>query len=132
MTGCSADVSVDPDPGPDASLRVENRSSFAIEDLRVTPAGTSSWGGNLLGGDVLASGESITVDVVCDTYDAMLIDEDGVTCHLQNVDLCFSDASWIIRDDTCSVFGAAKAAREAAAKAAAANGSAGSANAVAP
>jgi hypothetical protein len=132
MTGCSADVTVDP-PGPDATLRVQNQSDFAIEELRVTSVGSSSWGPNLLGGDVLLTGESITVNVACDTYDAMLVDQDGVTCELNSISLCFNDAAWIIRNNTCTVFGAAKAAREAAAKAAAASGSAaGSANAVAP
>lgn len=130
MTGCDAEVRVDPgDPGPDATLRVENQSDFAIEELHVTSVGSSDWGPNLLSGDVLDTGDSITLDVTCDTYDALLVDEDGVPCELMSVDLCFNDARWVIRNNTCTVFGAAKAAREAAAKAAAANGSAaGSAN----
>jgi hypothetical protein len=127
IAGCEADVTVT-DPGPDSTLRVQNNSDFAIEDLRVTSVGSSSWGSNLLGNDSLLPGEAITLDVNCGTYDAMLVDEDGVTCELNSVDLCLNDASWVIRNNTCTVFGAAKAAREAAAAAAAANPATGSAS----
>jgi len=101
----------------DATLHVDNQSDFSITDIRVTPTGTASWGGNLIDGDVLAPGESLTLGVNCDTYDAMLIDSTGVTCTLNDVNLCLNNADWVIRNDTCSVFSAARAAREAAAKA---------------
>jgi hypothetical protein len=112
LVGCSSSS------GPDATLRVRNNSDFAITEIHVTSVGSSSWGPNLISGDVLLPDEALTVDVTCDTYDALLVDEDGVDCQLHNVDLCFSDAVWVINNQTCSVFGAARAAREAAAKAA--------------
>jgi hypothetical protein len=118
-TGCSAEGEVIIDDPPDGSLRVENQSDFAIVELRVTSVGNPSWGPNLLSGDVLLPGEALTLEVQCDVYDALLVDEDGVDCELEGIDLCLNDADWIIRNSTCSVFGAAKAAREAAAKAAA-------------
>jgi hypothetical protein len=108
-TGCSSGSS-----GPDASLRVENRSDFAIVEIRVTSVGSSTWGPNLIEGDVLAPGESLTLGVDCGFYDALLIDQDGVDCQLHNVDLCLNNADWIIHNDTCVSFGAARAAREAA------------------
>lgn len=104
----------------DATLRVQNRSDFSIVELYVTPVGKSDWGRNLLGGDVLNPGESTTLLVSCDTYDVRLVDESNVDCEVLDVDLCLNDADWIIRNNTCAVFGIAKAAREAAAKAAAA------------
>jgi hypothetical protein len=79
----------------------------------VTSVGNTNWGPNLLSGDILAPGEALDIDVTCNTYDALLVDESGVDCQLHNVDLCFNNAAWIIRNDTCTVFGAAKAAREA-------------------
>jgi hypothetical protein len=109
-TGCVADDG-------DSSLLIINDSDFVIEDIRVTPAGSSSWGPNLLGGDVLFPDEQFEIEVECDLYDAQLIDEDGVECTVFDLDLCFTDADWVIRNNTCDVFGAAKAAREAAAKA---------------
>lgn len=102
---------------PDGSLRVENQSDFAIVEIRVTSVGSTTWGPNLISGDVLLPGEALTLAVTCDTYDALLVDEDGVDCEIHGIDLCLNDADWIIRNSTCNVFGAAKAAREAAAKA---------------
>jgi hypothetical protein len=118
--GCGSDSS----SGSDATLRVVNRSDFAITEIHVTDVGSSTWGPNLVSGDLLAPGESLTLGVDCSTYDALIVDEDGVDCEVHDVDLCLNDASWIIRNETCSVFGAARAAREAAAKASAASGSA--------
>jgi len=110
-TGCTSD--------PDATLTVENRSDFAIVDLRLALSG-GAFGSNLLGGRDLLPDETITLGVSCETYDAKLFDEDNVECDAFNLDLCLNDARWIIRNETCTTFGAAKAAREAAAKAAAA------------
>ena len=107
-TGCVSDS------GPDATLRVQNSSDFAIVELHLTPNFSGSWGPDLLRGDVLLPGESITLGVDCGTYDALLVDEDDVDCELHDLDLCLNDADWIIRNNTCVVFGAVRAAREAA------------------
>ena len=106
--------------GPDATLRVQNSSDFSIVELHLTSVGSRTWGPNLLGNDELLPGESLTLAVDCGFYDALLVDEDGVDCELHDLDLCLNDADWIIRDNTCTVFGAVRAAREAAKAAAAA------------
>jgi hypothetical protein len=118
-SGCSASGEVIIEDPPDGSLTVDNQSDFRIVEIRVTSVGSSTWGPNLLDGDVLLPGEVLTLEVQCDVYDALLVDEDGVDCEINSIDLCLNDADWVIRNNTCSVFGAAKAAREAAAKAAA-------------
>jgi hypothetical protein len=123
-TGCTSD---DGTVVTDSSLRVDNQSDFSIVELHVTSVGSSSWGPNLLGSDDLRPGESVTLGVTCDTYDALLVDSDGVDCEVHALDLCANDANWVIHNNTCTVFGAARAAREAAQ--AAANASAGSATA---
>jgi hypothetical protein len=105
------------DDTTDASLRVINRSDFAIVEIHVTPVGSPTWGPNLLGDDPLEPGESLVLGVACDFYDALLVDEDGVDCEIRDLDLCLNDARWTIYNNTCTVFGAAKAAREAAAAA---------------
>lgn len=115
-TGCI----ISDDSGPDATLTVFNDSDFVIEEIYLTTVDSSSWGRNLLGGDVLFPDESFTLGVDCDFYDARLIDEDGVECIIESIDLCLNDAEWVIRNNTCSVFGVAKAAREAKAAAEAA------------
>jgi hypothetical protein len=108
-TGCT-------DSAPDSTLRVQNRSDFWITEMHVTSVGSSTWGPNLLDGDGLAPGESLVLGIDCGTYDALLIDEDGVDCQINDIDLCLDDADWIIHNNTCGVFGAAQAARDAASK----------------
>jgi hypothetical protein len=108
--GCTSSSSTD------ASLRVENRSDFSIVELHVTPVGSTDWGPNLLR-DSLDPGDALFVDVSCDTYAARLVDNTGVDCQIDRIDLCQNDADWIIRNDTCVSFEAAKAAREAEARA---------------
>ena len=90
----------------DATLTVFNESDYVIEVINLAPVGTRTWGPNLLGGDVLFPDERITLGVDCDFYDARIIDEDDVTCEVYDLDLCLNDAEWVIRNNTCSVFGA--------------------------
>ena len=97
------------DDGPDvidATLSVDNQSDFAIAELYLTETGNPSWGDNLLRGDVLLPDEQLTLGVDCDFYDVLLVDEDGVDCELHDLDLCLNDADFVIRNSTCSVFGA--------------------------
>ena len=100
---------------PEASLTVSNQSDFALTEIYLTDVGNPSWGRNLLRGDVLLPGEELTLGVLCDTYDALIVDEAGVDCEINNVNLCLNDAVWVIRNNTCPVFGMAKQAREQAA-----------------
>jgi hypothetical protein len=106
-----------------ASLVVDNQSDFVIEQLYLTATNNPDWGPNLLGGDVLFPDESLTLGVSCDFYDALLVDENGIDCEIDDLDLCLNSAVWVIRNNTCTVFGAAakeradKAQAEAAAKA---------------
>jgi hypothetical protein len=108
IAGCSSS-----DDGS-GRLRVRNQSDFAITEIHVTSVGSPTWGPNLISGDILAPGEILNVDVSCDNYDALLVDESGAQCTVHNVDLCFNTADWVIQNDTCPVFAIARAAREAA------------------
>ena len=109
-TGCVASSS-------DSSLTVSNDSDFTIQELYLTDVGSSTWGRNLLGGDVLVPGEALSLGVDCGRYDALLVDEPNVQCELAGLDLCFDDAVWVIRNNTCSVFAARLAAEPQAAAA---------------
>jgi hypothetical protein len=99
--GCSDDDDI-----ADASLLVVNESDFAISELYLTEIDNPDWGPNLLRGDVLLPDEELLLGVNCDFYDALLIDEDGVECEVFDLDLCLNDATWVIRNNTCTVFGA--------------------------
>ncbi len=92
----------------DSSFRMENRSSYAIYEAYITPVGAASWGPDLLGGNALLPGEDLVIyDLDCDTYDALVYDELGATCELNNIRLCFDDSAWIIDNallSTCPIF----------------------------
>jgi hypothetical protein len=100
----------------DSSLLVDNQSDFEIHEMYVTDVDSPTWGPNLLTGTVLFPGDSMLLAIDCGIYDAMLIDETDAICEVHNIDLCFDDADWIIRNNTCAVF-EARAAAAAAAKA---------------
>lgn len=117
VAGCSVESN---DGGviiDDASLRVVNDSDFVIEEFYLTDVGSATWGPNLLRGDVLFPDEEILLGVDCGFYDVLVVDEAGVDCEVDSVDLCLNDATWVINNNTCTVFEAA--AKERAAKAAA-------------
>ena len=97
----------------DSSLTVDNQSIFVIEEINVTEVDNPDWGRNLIPA-ALFPDETVTISLNCDVYDARLIDEDGVECFIDAIDLCFDDALWVIRNNTCTVWGAAKVARDAA------------------
>lgn len=111
LAACSAEGSVTTGPIDDSSLVIDNQSSFVIEEVYLTGVGNSSWGPNRLGGDALFPDETLTLGVSCGTYDALLVDEDGIDCEIHDLDLCLNDAVWVIRNNTCTVFGAAAKAR---------------------
>ena len=100
----------------DSSLLVDNRSDFEIHEMYVTPIDASTWGSNLLHGDILYPGESMYVGVECGSYDAMLIDETGAVCEVFDVHLCNEDADWVIRNSSCAVFEQRAAAAAASSK----------------
>jgi hypothetical protein len=100
--GC---IIVSDEDAVDSTLLIANDSDYEIWEIYLTEVDNPNWGPNLLGADYLAPGEEfLVVDIECDYYDALLVDEDGVECELLDVDLCFDDATWIIRNNTCTIF----------------------------
>jgi hypothetical protein len=102
------------DGGPEASLRVINNSDFVITELYLTDVNSRNWGDNLLANDALVPDEHLTLGVACGYYDVLLVDEEGVDCQLNGVDLCLNDATWLINNNTCEAFARKAAERKAA------------------
>lgn len=92
----------------DSSFTVDNYSDYAIYEVYLAERDDPSWGPDLLGGDILYPGESLEIRYVdCGLYDALIYDELGAECELQDIDLCFDDARWIIDNallSTCPIF----------------------------
>ena len=96
------------------SLTVTNSSDFAITEMHVTDINNVSWGPNLLAGNELLPGEHATVDTTCGTYDVMLVDETGVSCEVNSIDLCANSSDFVITNTTCAAFREATASKIAA------------------
>src|SRR5688572_10641938 len=88
----------------DSALFVTNDSDFEVHEMYVTDVRSSSWGPNLLDGEILFPGESMTLGLACGNYDALLIDETGAVCEVAGLELCYENADWIIRNNSCAVF----------------------------
>ena len=84
-----------------------NVTSFVVHErvtTKLTNPAAIIRGPNLLSGPLLPFDDVLLTDVPCDNYDAMMVAEDGVTCELSAVDLCFDDATWVIDNHTCADF----------------------------
>ena len=101
-SGCFYVEGPPPGPGPSSSgtITIDNGSSYVLTEIRVTAVSSSSWGANLLGGDILYPDEQLTVSVACNDYDVLIVDEYDRDCVLSNVDLCRADTRWVIDNTT--------------------------------
>jgi len=99
VAACTAGGEAYIDPGQDASLTIVNDSDYILEEVRIAPVDSRSWGPNMTP-DALFPGENLTVTVDCDYYDVLVVDETGVDCVLADIDLCFSDDTWVITNAT--------------------------------
>jgi hypothetical protein len=88
--------------GADSEIIVQNESSFVLEEIYVTPVDVFDWGPDRLGSDVLFPGESLTIQVECDVYDVMVVDELGTECVLFDLDVCFEDKIWVVTNEDLS------------------------------
>ena len=85
--------------GGDSSLTVANESSYVLTEIRIASIDSETWGPDLLHGDVLLPGEDLTVTSIdCDTYDVLVVDDTGLDCVIESLDLCFDDALWVVDD----------------------------------
>jgi hypothetical protein len=81
---------------------VRNQCSVPITEIHVMAVGSTALGPNLIAtGVTLAPGASLSVNVPCGQYDALLIDQAGEQLTLHNVDLCAGNADWNIASNAC-------------------------------
>ncbi len=90
-----------------STLKLKNASGYSVEEFYITPWDELNWGPNLLRED-LDPGEAATLtNIECDRYDLKLVDDEGDTCVIQDVDLCLEDAKFSLTDRllaSCTVF----------------------------
>lgn len=80
-----------------ASVKVVNKSDWQIDEFYLSSSEDGEWGPDQLGDQVIGPGESFTLkSIPCDTYDVLLVDEDGDECVVEEVDICGGKESWTI------------------------------------
>lgn len=74
------------------SLTIENKSEWEVHELYFAPANETTWGEDQLGDDVIETGASFTLTKIAkDDYDVKIVDEDGDSCILEDVDFRVSE-----------------------------------------
>jgi hypothetical protein len=97
------------------SLELENNSSWDIYELYFSEADEAEWGPDQLDDDVVESGDSFTLtDIAKGMYDVKIVDEDGDSCEVSDVDFESSE-SFELTDELligCQIATAAEAEEE--------------------
>ncbi len=93
----------------DLSIKIINRSDYAIYHLYLSPSSFTKWGPDQLGDNVLSKNQSITItDIPEGMWDFKFIDEDGDVCIVPETDTGSKDFTWEIYNDVlleCEGFG---------------------------
>lgn len=84
----------------EGSFTIDNDSRYDIYEVYISETRDGRWGPDLLGGGVLRPRDSITVDVDCGFYDALIVDEGGYECELVGVEVCEANTVWVIDNRT--------------------------------
>jgi hypothetical protein len=87
----------------DATLTVHNHSSHVLTEVRLAEIDDRDWGPNLLPEPLFPGEDLLIVDIDCDDYDVLVVDDDDVECVLADLTLCFDDESWVIDDVTLAI-----------------------------
>lgn len=83
-----------------SSVVIKNKSDWEIHQFFLSPVDTDKWGADQLGEDVISKGDTFTLkNIPCDSYDVMLVDEDGDECVVSEVDICSGQEGWVINND---------------------------------
>jgi hypothetical protein len=88
------------------TFTVVNYSHYRINHMYVSPSSYQNWGSDRLGSYVLLPNYRFDLSVVAGWYDVWLLDQDGDSCVVGNVDFRYAQ-SWTITDDVvvaCELF----------------------------
>jgi hypothetical protein len=84
-----------PASAQDTNLTIYNETSWAIRSVYLSPTDDDNWGHDRLGRYILKTGYHFQVsNLLCDRYDAKLIDEDHDVCVIKNIRVCGRNDEW--------------------------------------
>ena len=82
-----------------STVQIHNTSAWNIHELYISPTSTEEWGDDLLGDQIVQTGQYAELgDVPCNDYDVRIVDEDGDVCIVSEVALC-DDAAYTLDDE---------------------------------
>lgn len=84
----------------DSTFSIYNDSDYVLTEVYVAEIDDPTWGSNYLDEPLFPGDELVIVDIECDTYDVLIVDEFDVECELLNLDLCFDDDTWVVDNQT--------------------------------
>lgn len=77
-----------------------NGTSFDIYEIYLSPSRQNSWGRDLLGNQILYSGQTFELSsIACDNYDVRLVDEDDDVCEYSGEYICGDAGTWHLTDE---------------------------------
>lgn len=75
------------------SLSIKNESDWEIHELYFQETSSDEWGPDQLGKDVIKKGDTFTLTKIDKgKYDMKIVDEDGDSCEVPNVDFTASES----------------------------------------
>ena len=89
-----------------STFTVFNRSSYRINHLYVSSTSYNYWGNDRLGSDIFYPNYRFDLAVNPGWYDVKLVDQDGDSCVIRNVNVNYGE-TWTITNDTllaCELF----------------------------
>ncbi|HEY4241245.1 MAG TPA: hypothetical protein VGM88_15590 [Kofleriaceae bacterium] len=96
LTGCTTD-----DTATLTVVNTYNDPDIDITELYISAVGDDTFTDNLLDED-LQNGDSITIEVTCDSYDVEVVDSDGFDCVAPDFDLCGTDDELDVDESFCT------------------------------
>lgn len=81
------------------SVTIVNNSAHEIRHLYLSPTNLDNWGPDQLGGMVIATGGTYTLNVSCSGSDIKLIAEDDDGCFFYRIVSCGESSSWTVQND---------------------------------
>lgn len=83
-----------------SSIDIVNDTGHAFTDLFLSPSSSADWGPDLLDA-LLEDDETYSlVNIPCDQYDLMIVEDGGDECLLPAIPLCGSDEVWKFTEET--------------------------------
>ena len=84
---------------PSTTVNIVNNSSREIRNVYISPVDADDWSGNQLGNATIGAGQSMVVNVACDSQQIKVIGEDADGCFVSKAITCGANSTWTITNE---------------------------------